>query len=69
MARYKPYSCEGKIQLEVSLKNQLLPGTLEYTINEVVEPELDLSIFESRYHNDATGAPAYHPALLLKIIF
>ena len=25
-------------------------------------------MFETRYHNDATGAPAYDPAILLKII-
>ena len=28
----------------------------------------DLSCFEQRYHNDETGAPAYDPAILVKII-
>lgn len=30
--------------------------------------EVDLSVFEERYRNDETGAPAYDPATLLKII-
>jgi hypothetical protein len=29
--------------------------------------EVDLHVFES-HHNDATGAPAIHPAILLKVI-
>jgi len=40
----------------------------EYTLNHVVDNELDLSVFESRYRNDYNGAPAYDPALLLKIV-
>jgi len=27
-----------------------------------------LSVFEHRYHNDATGRAAYHPKVLLKIV-
>ena len=33
-----------------------------------VDHEVDLYVFESHYHNDATGAPAIHPAILLKAI-
>ena len=33
-----------------------------------MDNEIDLSVFESKYHNDETGAPAYDPAVLLKII-
>ena len=29
---------------------------------------MDLSIFDRRYNNDATGCPAYHPKLLLKVV-
>src|SRR5262249_26881896 len=38
------------------------------TINYLIDNEFDLSRFELRYHNDETGAPAYDPAILLKII-
>ena len=44
-------------------------GSFEYTLNYLVDNELDLTVFESRYNNDETGCPAYDPAILLKIIF
>ena len=39
----------------------------KYTLNSVID-SLDLSSFDQRYLNDETGAPAYDPAILLKII-
>jgi len=48
--------------------DQIQLGTFEYTLNHVVDNELDLSVFESRYRNDHNGARAYDPALLLKIV-
>ena len=47
---------------------QILPGTFEYTLNYLIDNELDLSVFDSKYKNDDTGAPAYDPAILLKIV-
>ena len=57
MARYKPYSYEQTKLLPVSYDRQILPGTFEHTLSEVIET-LDMDLFESRYCNDATGAPA-----------
>ena len=54
--------------LPIRLEDQVQPGTFEYTINYLVNNEIDLSVFESKYHNDETGAPAYDPAVLLNII-
>ncbi|MEW6571033.1 MAG: transposase [Nitrospirota bacterium] len=34
----------------------------------MIDNEIDLSLFDERYKNDETGAPAYDPAILLKII-
>jgi transposase len=34
----------------------------------VVDREIDLKVFENRYRNDETGAPAIDPAILLKVI-
>ena len=68
MARYKPYSYNEIKRLEFSYQDLLQPNTIEYVIHEVVDHDIDLSIFESRYRNDKTGAPAYAPAILLKII-
>jgi len=67
MARFKPYSYDQTKLIPVSYDRQILPGTFEYTLNEVVD-SLDLSLFSDRYHNDETGAPAYDPRILLKIV-
>ena len=68
MARYKPYSyAQGKF-IPIHFENQILPGTFEYTLNHLVDNELDLSIFNDRFKNDESGAPAYDPKILLKII-
>jgi transposase len=68
MPRYKAYNYDQLVMLPISLENQLVPGTLEHTINELVEKHIDLSVFEGRYNNDDTGATAIHPKVLLKII-
>ncbi|MGH8502554.1 MAG: IS1182 family transposase [Gammaproteobacteria bacterium] len=68
MARYKDYCYAQTKLLPISFSHQILPGTFEYTLSYLIEHEVDLSPFEDRYQNDETGAPAYDPALLLKII-
>src|SRR5207244_12716826 len=68
MARYKEYSYEQTKLIPIAFSQQILPGTFEYTLNYLIDNEFDLSPFEQRYHNDETGAPAYDPAILLKII-
>jgi hypothetical protein len=60
MAKFKPYNYDQLVMLPISLQDQLEPGTLEYTINTLVEKHIDLSVFEGRYHNDHTGASAFH---------
>jgi transposase len=68
MARYKHYDYGQMKMLPVSFDRQILPGTFEHTLNRLIDEDFDLSVFEARYQNDATGAPAYDPAILLKII-
>jgi transposase len=68
MARYKHYDYAQMKMLPVSFERQILPGTFEHTLNQLIDEEFDLSVFEARYKNDETGAPAYDPAILLKII-
>jgi transposase len=68
MARYKPYDYAQTKLLPVSFDRQLLPGTFEYTLNYLIDEKIDLAVFEARYRNDEGGAPAYDPAILLKII-
>src|SRR3970282_906444 len=67
MARYKQIDTQPKF-LPVDLARQLLPGTFEHAVHHLVEHAIDLSPFDERFRNDATGAPAYPPALLLKVV-
>lgn len=68
MAKYKPYSYAQGMFIPVFFKEQVQKGTFEYTLNYLIDNELDLSIFDARFKNDETGAPAYDPRILLKVI-
>jgi len=68
MARYKEYDYNQSKLIPVYFADQILPGTFEYALNPIIDQELDLSIFLDRYKNDQCGAPAFDPAILLKII-
>ena len=68
MARYKHYDYGQTKLLPISYSRQILPGTFEHTLSYLIDNKIDLSVFEDRYQNDETGAPAYDPAILLKII-
>src|SRR5262245_18273306 len=67
MARYKPIDMRPKL-IPVDYARQILPGSFEYALCYLIDHEMDLSAFETRFCNDGGGAPAYAPALLLKII-
>ncbi len=67
MARYKYIDTNPQF-LSVDLARQLLPGTFEHALNHLLDHEVDLTHFDARYRNDATGAPAYPPAMLLKVV-
>jgi transposase len=67
MARYKHIDTNPKL-LPVDLARQLLPGTFEHALNHLLDGPIDLSSFDARFRNDETGAPAYPPALLLKVV-
>lgn len=67
MARYKQYDYNQMQMIPLSLAEQMMPGTLEYAIHEVIENRMDLSLFDKRYKNDETGRTAYSPATLLKL--
>ena len=67
MARYKVIDTSPRF-LAVDLEKQLLPGSFEYAVHHLLEREFDLSIFDTRYRNDRSGATAYPPGMLLKVI-
>jgi len=68
MPRFKHTNYDQIKMIPVDFKSQLSPGTFEYTLDYLIEKELDLTIFDHRYQNDKTGATAYDPRVLLKIV-
>jgi len=67
MPRFKPYSYDQTKLIPIDFKRQLQTGTFEFALNHIID-QMDLSIFHHRFHNDDTGATAYDPAVLLKIV-
>jgi transposase len=67
MPRFKTVH-KGLKLLPIDFDKQLLPGTFEHALSYLVDHELDLADFHARYRNSVEGAPAYDPAVLLKIV-
>src|SRR4051812_42545418 len=67
MARYKHIDTSPRF-LAVDLAQQLIPGTLEHAVNHLLSGPIDPSAFDARFRNDEDGAPAYPPAMLLKVV-
>jgi transposase len=68
MVKYKP---ENRSQLEMKIIDysaQLVEGSLEYAIDYLLEQRINLSKFDVAYNNDKTGAPAYSPKTMLKVV-
>lgn len=68
MARYRHYDPQQTKMIAVSYGRQLLPGTFEHALSYLIDNEVDLKRFAARFKNDETGAPAYDPAVLLKVV-
>lgn len=67
MARYKHIDTSPRF-LALDLQQQLLPGTFEHALNDLLDQEVDVSHFDARFKNDFVGASAYPPAILLKVV-
>ena len=68
MARYKPYDLNQMKMIPLCYADQIVEGSFEHALNEMVEQHLDLSVFDARYANDETGRLAYDPKILLKVV-
>jgi transposase len=67
MARYKHIDTSPRL-IAVDLQQQLLPGTIEHALHYLFDGQIDLSALDVNYKNDTTGASAYPPSMLLKVI-
>ncbi|MHB9293157.1 hypothetical protein Holit_02277 [Hollandina sp. SP2] len=70
MARYKHTDIEeGQgLFLSVNLREQLLPGTFEYMLNDLINNRIDLGGFDKNYKNDETGERAIAPEVIMKLV-
>ncbi len=67
MPRFKTPDC-GLKMIPVDFARQFLPGTFQFALSHLVNQEVDLSGLRARFRNDASGAPAFDPAVLIKIV-
>jgi hypothetical protein len=70
MARYRHTEAgfgQG-LFLTVNLNEQLLPGSFEHMLNEIIGSKIDLGVFDKNYKNGLNGASAVPPSVLLKLI-
>jgi len=51
MAKYKAYDLQQAKLIPLSYADQVVEGSFEHALNEIVEEHLDLSVFEKRYSN------------------
>ncbi len=67
MARYTYLDTQPTL-IPIDLAAQLLPGTVAHARNHLLDHAVNLSHLDAPFRNDDTGAPAYPPALLLKVV-
>jgi transposase len=69
MPRFKPADTSQTLLVPVRLVDQLIPGTFEHALHQIIENHIDLRELSSRwFKNDSRGAPAFNPSCLLKIV-
>ncbi len=52
MAKYKAYSYSQGQLIPVIFSMQIQPGTFQFTLNHLIDNELDLSYFDDRFKTD-----------------
>ncbi len=67
MARYKLVDRSPRF-LPIVLESQLIAGSFEHALDVLIDTEIDLERLGARFCNELTGAPAYDPAVMLKIV-
>lgn len=68
MPNFKKYNYSQSAMAVIDFEEQLQPGTFEFTLHQLIDNHIDLSVFHEKYSNDGGGRSAYDPAILLKII-
>lgn len=69
MANFKEDNIRQQTLLNVDFLEVLGTDTFEYSLYQLLEREELLSAFIAQYRNHHSGRKAYHPAMLLRVIF
>ena len=67
MPRYKPRD-RHSLMLPVELSEQIVPGSFAFALDYLIDHELDFSTMDAAFNNDAVGASAYDPRVMLKVV-
>ncbi len=67
MPRYNSIDRRAKF-LPVVLTEPIQPATFEFALDHLVDNDLDLSGLDARFRHDKTGAMAFDPRVLPKIL-
>ncbi len=54
--------------IPISLKAQLMPGTLETTIHTLVKNHMDMSVFDANNQNGESGRHAHDPKIRSMVV-
>jgi len=68
MAKYKLSNPKQIEYIAIDYSKQLTVGSFEHTLKYLFENRISLISFDSYFKNHNTGASAYHPRVLLKVI-
>lgn len=69
MSNFINDSLNQTVFFDINYLDVLGENTFEYSLYYLLENNLDLGEFFKRYNNQRVGRKAYHPALLLRVIF
>ncbi|MCJ8315396.1 MAG: IS1182 family transposase [Pseudomonadales bacterium] len=69
MSNFIPTNLNQSLFFDLNYLEVLGDDTFEYFLYQLLETEIDLSAFYDIYKNNKVGRKAYHPALLLRVIF
>ena len=68
MPRYKEANYAQGQFIPIQFEHQILPGSFEHALSYVIDHKINMTTFDAVRKNDAVGAPAYDPRVMLKIV-
>ncbi len=55
MPNSKPCNYNQSAMSVINFEEQIQPSTFEYTLHQLIDHHIDLSVFYDKYNNDAGG--------------